>query len=266
MNEKSRQHGDGSDKSAPLPWAKRVEQGVRRMSRALPKFAQSNMSVMAPCVGARSALITFGGNAGGLLIPAAIRELPQTHVIAVTDRSRCFGMCGLDQFGDTYEACLDSFRALLAELGVTVVHFVGVSAGGYAALRFGLDLGGSGVLGLGIPTTLNLADDPGKTLKDYPALTAIYRKRRGMAVDLARLYSKTLPRPRVLLVYSPKHQRDAWQAKRMREVRGVELDEVQGEAGHRLLRWLDDTGGLSPYLERLRSMRPLTAVPSAPSP
>ena len=259
--------GGGPNKRASLPWVKRVQQGDRRLSRALPNFAQSSMStiVMAPCFRARSALITFGGNAGGLLIPTAIRELRRTHVIAVTDRRRCFGMCGLDQLGDTYEECLGSFRALLAELRVTMVHVVGVSAGGYAALRFGLDLGASGVLGLGIPTTLNLADDPGKTLRDYPALTALYRKRREMGVDAARLYAETFPRPRVLLAYSPKHLRDAWHAKRMSEIRGVELHEIHGDAGHRLLRWLDNTDGLEPYLEQLRSLRCLRG-PIRPAP
>jgi len=216
--------------------------------------------LVAPCNGAQSVLITFGGNAGYLILGSTVQQLPHTHVIAIRDPKRCFGLCGLAGLGDTYEASRNNLRRLIVALGGTEVHCLGVSAGGYAALRFGLDLGAHGVLGMSAPTTLDLADDPGATLKRYPYLTALYRERRELGIDLARLYVETSPRPRVILLYAPSHARDAWLANRMRGIGGVELEEISDKAGHRVMRMLEATDTLAPYMDRLRDLRRFEAA------
>jgi pimeloyl-ACP methyl ester carboxylesterase len=209
--------------------------------------------LVAPCDGARSVLITFGGNAGYLVLPPVVQQLPNTHIIAIRDPKRCFSLCGVAGLGETYQASRDNLRFLLASLGGTDVHCLGVSAGGYAALRFGLDLGAHAVLGMSAPTTLDLADEPGATLKRYPYLTALYRSLPDISLDMARLYASTSPRPRVLLLYAPSHERDAWLANRMRGIPGVELEKIDEKAGHRVLQLLESTQTLEHYIRRLRS-------------
>ena len=209
--------------------------------------------LVAPCEGARSALITFGGNAGYLVLPPAVQQLPKTHIIAIRDPKRCFSLCGVAGLGETYQACCDNLRLLLASLGGTDVHCLGVSAGGYAALRFGLDLGAHAVLGMSAPTTLDLADEPGATLKRYPYLTALYRSLPNMNLDMAKVYAATSPRPRVLLLYAPSHERDAWLANRMDGIPGVELEEMPDKAGHRVLQLLESNNTLEHYIQKLRS-------------
>jgi hypothetical protein len=258
------------EQAPPLPsqdWATRVLLGRKLLARMFrgkakkAKMASEEGSdgkpaiLVAPCSGARSVLITFGGNAGYLILPPAVQQLPHTHIIAIRDPKRCFGLCGVAGLGETYEVCRSNLRRLIVALGGAEIHCLGVSAGGYAALRFGLDIGAQGVLGMSAPTTLDLADDPGATLRRYPYLTALYRERRDMGVDLAKLYAETSPRPRVLLLYAPTHGRDAWLSNRMRGIGGVELEEISEKAGHRVMQMLESTNSLEGYVEHLRKLR-----------
>jgi len=258
-------------------WSARVLQGRRHLERLLPAMAERAKMptedgndgraaiLVAPCDGARSVLITFGGNAGYLVLPAAVQQLPKTHIIAIRDPKRCFSLRGVAGLGATYQACCDNLRLLLASLGGTDVHCLGVSAGGYAALRFGLDLGAHGVLGMSAPTTLDLADEPGATLKRYPYLTALYRALPDMKLDMAQVYAATSPRPRVLLLYAPSHERDAWLANRMDGIPGVELEEINEKAGHRVLQMLEATNTLEHYIQRLRRQQQFYASTAKPS-
>lgn len=262
--------GEKHPQSASMPdeakhaWIARVRRGRHIARTALPAFAAHIESadpddpraslLVAPREGAHAALITFGGNAGYLMLHQSMRDLPDMHLIAIRDPRRCFSMCGVDGLGDTYEACLDSLRKLLRALGVTSVYCAGVSAGGYPALRYGLSLKAQGVLAMSAPTTLDLKSDPGTTLADYPFLTALYRTRREMGQDLVPLYQTTLPRPRALLLYAPSNSRDAWLSRRMGGIPGVELEELDEKAGHRVVQWLDSTGGLATYVNRLRAL------------
>jgi pimeloyl-ACP methyl ester carboxylesterase len=253
-------------------WSKRVRQGKRLLSSLFPQYdvyydgapgeprADDGRAaiLVAPCTGAHAALITFGGNAGYLVLPPAVQALAGTHVIAIRDPKRCFSLCGITGIGDTYETCRDNLRGLLSELGVTSVHCFGVSAGGYSALRFGLDLGAKAVLAMSPPTTLDLASEPGATLTRYPYLTALYRIRPEIGVDLVPLYEATLPRPRVLMFYSPHHERDEWLANRMRGIPGIRFKETPDKAGHRVMQLLSEDNTLERYVKRLMRMRPLT--------
>jgi hypothetical protein len=203
-------------------------------------------------------VLTFGGNTGYLMLPPGLVGLPNTHVIAIRDPKRCFALCGVPGLGETYADCLANLRLLMAELGATELFCAGVSAGGFPAFRYGLDLGAAGVLGFSTPTTLDLADELGAGLANYPQLTALYRNRPDIPLDLARPYALTLPRPRAILVYSPSNDRDSWLAARMGGLAGVEVSAVSEEAGHRVFQWLSTGNGVTQYLGRLLSLQPLT--------
>jgi hypothetical protein len=257
-------------KSTRLSWHERVQDGNRLLNRLFPAlvaaaslpgdedYSRATLLV-APCENATALVLTFGGNTGYLMLPPGLVSLPNTHVIAIRDPKRCFALCGVPGLGATYADCLVNLRLLMAELGATELFCAGVSAGGFPAFRYGLDLGAAGVLGFSTPTTLDLADELGAGLANYPQLTALYRNRPDMPLDLARPYAQTLPRPRAILVYSPSNDRDSWLAARMGGLPGVEISAVSEEAGHRVFQWLSTGNGITQYLGRLLSLRALTA-------
>jgi hypothetical protein len=249
-------------------WLERIQHGNALLTRLFPDLTapaalptEEDYSrvplLVAPCQGANSVLLTFGGNTGYLMLPSALVNLPNTHIVAIRDPKRCFALCGVPGLGATYTATLDNIRRLMTELGATDLFCTGVSAGGFPALRYGLDLGAAGVLAFSTPTTLDLADELGAQLSNYPQLTALYRNRPDIPLDLARPYASTTPRPRVILVYSPSNDRDSWLANRMGGIKGVEISAVSDEAGHRVFQWLSTGNGITQYLGRLLSLKAL---------
>jgi hypothetical protein len=253
-----------------LGWPARIQQGNALLSElfpdlvaetTLPSDLDYNRSsfLVAPWDGATKVLITFGGNTGYLMLPPPIVTLQNTHLIAIRDPQRCFALCGIPGLGETYAACVANLQRLIAALGGPEVFITGVSAGGYPALRYGLDLGAQGVLGFSAPTTLDLADDPGADLSRYPQLTALYRQQPDIPLDLARLYAATSPRPSAILLFSMSNDRDTWLADRMRGVEGVEADPVDNEAGHRVFVWLNAANAIPQYFDRLFALRRLEA-------
>jgi len=216
--------------------------------------------LVAPCEGASSILVTFGGNGGELMLPSAVTRLADTHVIALRDPTRCFALRGVPGLGESYAECLGSLQRLIAALGGLDVFCYGNSAGGYPALRYGLDLRARAVMGYGAPTTLDLADDPGAPPSRYPQLAALYRRLPDFPLDLSRLYISTVPRPRVVLYYSPSDSRDAWLAGRMAQIDGVELNVVAEEAGHRVFTWLQRANEVPAQLRRLMTLQPVTTA------
>lgn len=251
-------------------WVDRIKDGNRLLGRLFPQLVEPaelpgdadysrSTLLVAPCAGARSVVLTFGGNTGYLMLPPGLVSLPNTHVIAIRDPKRCFALCGLPGLGASYGDCLANLRVLMAEMGATELFCAGVSAGGFPAMRYGLDLGAAGVLGFSTPTTLDLSDELGAGLANYPQLTALYRNMPDIPLDLARPYAQTLPRPRAILVYSPSNDRDSWLAARMGGIAGVEISAVSEEAGHRVFQWLSTGNGITQYLGRLLSLRALTA-------
>jgi len=257
------------NETAPPPklgWPARIQQGNALLNALLPELSAEttlptdldyNRSclLVAPWEGATKVLIAFGGNTGYLMLPPPIVTLQNTHLIAIRDPQRCFALCGVPGLGHTYADCVANLRRLVAALGGPDIYVTGVSAGGYPALRYGLDLGAEGVLGFSAPTTLDLADDPGADLSRYPQLTALYRQQPDIPLDLARLYAATSPRPHAILLFSMSNDRDTWLADRMRHIEGVEANPVSNEAGHRVFVWLNAANAIPQYFDRLFALR-----------
>jgi tetratricopeptide (TPR) repeat protein len=264
-----------AEKYSEAGFRERSAEGDRLLRRMFPDFAASSPAatdaannkpvlLVAPQKDANSLLITFGGNNPELWLPSEAVTLQDFHLIAIRDAQRCFSMRGVQGLGGSFRASLDSLRRLVVEMGVTDIYCTGVSAGGYSALRYALDLGANGVLAFSPPTTLDLADDNDAPLSRYPQLAALYRNKPDIPLDLARLYANTMPRPRAIVVYSATHQRDAWLAKRMAGIEGVELVEGPSDAGHRVFATLQRNNQIADYFDQLLALRPLTETTARP--
>ena len=102
----------------------------------------SIMVALAP--GARRTVMVFSGIAA---VPFPLNfgffHLPRDcNFVFLSDPTRRFLLTRTPGLGDTYEATLASVGRVLAGLDTAAVFAMGLSSGGYPALRLGLDLGG----------------------------------------------------------------------------------------------------------------------------
>ncbi|MGH7077720.1 MAG: alpha/beta fold hydrolase [Acetobacteraceae bacterium] len=180
--------------------------------------------------GARRVLISMGGANSAFWMPTAFFEFADTHVVAFRDTRRLFHLAGVKGLGADYAGSVDGLRKLIKGLGViNKVVMAGCSSGGYAALRYALDLDVRGVLAISAPSRIN-ADE--SELERYPALRKIARTRPEMMEDLLPLYRRHPTPPSVIMAWGSKNPLDTEQALRMKGLPNVTLEPVPGIAAH----------------------------------
>jgi len=178
--------------------------------------------------GSRSAILFFGGIAPMMgavrpTVPPAVRARG-LNGLSFADPRRVMTLKGLPSLGADYPETLAALRALLAAWGVEHTYVIGMSAGGYPALRYGIDLGVRRILLLSPGTT------PPDT--DSPLVTRLRQQLGDMAVDIAeyvRAHGRNVP---VIAAYGADNADDAWQAERLAGLPNVDLRPVPGVAAH----------------------------------
>ncbi len=206
------------------------------------------------------ALIFFGGNGDrNFTLPHPLINRQHVHLIFIKDVGRCFSMCEIPRLGPSFETNLPLLKSILEELEATSVYCLGVSAGAFAALKFGLELGAQGVLAFSGTPTLNLEDDPGATMAKYPQLVHIYKKARHLATNMAVEYIERKTHPTVTMVYGEKHLRDAFFASHMADVPGVKLAPIEGFARHGSFTESLSKDRVTPLLDELFSAQQVNA-------
>ena len=115
-----------------------------------------------------------------------------------------------------------ALRSTAEALGAGRMVCYGNSAGGYAALRYGLDLQAARILAFGPITTSS--DAVGEQLATRLGVTS--------GPDLRPLYEGAERRPRVRVVYGADHSRDAVQALHLAGIDDVILEAVPAWSGH----------------------------------
>ena len=214
--------------------------------------------LIAPWPGAQRAILIFAGNGDSRFpISKNLAEIRDCHLIILRDPSRCFGLCEVPRLGKTYEANLQRLRHILRDMGTKQIFCMGLSSGGFAALKFGLDLGANGVLSFSSPTSLDINDDPNADLSKYPQLALLYRKARHLGVDLAAVYRNAVPRPEVIAVYGGAHVRDRMFAKRMEGIPGITMRPVKDYDGHTTYGESIQRGFFGSLLRRLFTLKPM---------
>lgn len=192
-------------------------------------------------------LVAFGGFTETFWLAPPFLELADCHVIVLRDSRRMFHLAGVDGLGETYMACVGALRQLAAELSADHIFLAGSSAGGYAALRYALDLEVRGVLAISPVTQLNAGE---KELAQYPALRPIARAAPEMMQDVIPLYQRAQNPPKVIVAWGKRHPLDHWQATRMQVLPNVALEPVDA-AEHPVWIPLQAQGRFAPLLRRL---------------
>ncbi len=211
------------------------------------------------------AVLVFGGNASrDLPISQPVADIADSHVVLIKDPSRCFGLADIPRLGDDFVQSLARLRRILAALGTRELYAIGFSAGGFAGMKFALALGGRGVLAFSSPTSLDLADEPGKTIEDYPQLIPLHGKAPHLVTSMRREYLAANPHPGVILVYGEGHPRDRKFAEHMRGVPGVALVPLAGHDQHASYAEAASRGLFPELYRRLLALTPVgTGVAAA---
>lgn len=202
--------------------------------------------------GSRSLLLAFGGVAAmmGGSVADVSRQLGgyKLNILTLSDPQRMFLMGGFASIGD-YPATIAWLRGIIAAWGVTRVYCVGFSAGGYPAIRYGLDLGATRVICFAGPTDLS-----DKTMsKDERATALIARTRRylpHMAIDLRPLIeAQGDGAPEIVCYYGAAMPLDVMHAENIAGLPTVSLRPIPGLQGHNVMTHLKDQGELKAVLD-----------------
>jgi hypothetical protein len=149
------------------------------------------------------------------------------NIVYLRDETYCLNLAGNLGLGADYRACVARLAALFEERGWRDVYAIGLSNGGFAALRYGLDLALRGVLSFSGPTTLESAQD-----RAALGLEHLHKTVPHETIDLVPSFRRASRRPRLLLCHGEKNAFDTAMAKRMAEFPETELIALAGFSGH----------------------------------
>lgn len=232
-------------------------------------FGENDDIAVAPATGeGREILVIFSGSGYRFSVQHNMFERDDVHVVLIRDLKACFSMAGLQGLGADYHASKlglgDLLDALSTEEESTEdnrlpVHALGISTGGYAALRFGLDMGFHRVTVFGAPGTIRLEDDDTASMERYPELVPIGHcapEQIQSAIDLYKAKNATLARgavgeglPQVLTIHGELHERDARWSRGIGTIPGARVMELPGVDNHHVFNLLCANGQLRDLVE-----------------
>lgn len=202
----------------------------------------------------RAMLVAFGGIAGGISMPVfeffRIASPLPTKKIFVRDLSQGWYQRGVRGLGASVDEVAASLGDLIARQRVERVVAVGASAGGFAALLFGVLLEVAEVHAFSPQTFLD-RENRGRH-GDTRWGGQIERLHRdlgpaGPAFDLRPVLRAGTPSTRCHVHFGGDDALDAAHARHLAGLANVELHEQAG-GGHLTVRWLRDNGRLEPIL------------------
>jgi hypothetical protein len=149
------------------------------------------------------------------------------HLMFLSDSSPRFFLHGVDGLRPGYANSIEDLRKLAGALGDLPIYCLGSSKGGFAALRYGLDLGAEHVLAFSPWTSLAANDDS-------PAADEVWTSRcmGADAIDLKPLFAGCSRIPRLTIYYGALNGRDARHARRLADLPGVRVLAIEGYGGH----------------------------------
>jgi len=202
----------------------------------------------------KAAVIMFTGLADRMVMPLPLfdrylSELDLTSIF-LRDRKRIGFFHGVSSLGDDYESTLSKLGQMLREMGIETVHTIGNSAGGMAALSYGIDLEAETILGFSAPVSLSreAADmDRRTSVFAQRILSTVPEERRDLRARLGALKTP----PKVRLYYGEEMPEDRYHAESLKGAPGVTLHGLPGLTGHGALFRMADTNGLRPLFREL---------------
>jgi hypothetical protein len=198
--------------------------------------------------GSRLAVLVFCGvrHRVGMPLPLMHRWLSRlgASIVYLRDfRGLCY-LGGVQSLGD-FERTKAALRELLSSLGVTRAVSYGCSGGGFAALRYALDLGADGVC-LGSPVNLTPAFNAHMNHGSFAdELQAAFPDEE---LDLRKAFEARPGATRALVAFGGRNWNERIQAEHMRGIEGVILHPIKGYGGHSTASELIRRGDFEPLI------------------
>jgi pimeloyl-ACP methyl ester carboxylesterase len=199
----------------------------------------------------RSLLLAFGGLStmfGGVAEDMGfLVRTTRVNAMFVSDPQRLFMLGGFTSVGD-YHATIAWLKALRETWRIENFYCLGLSGGGYPALRYGLDLGARRILTFAAPTEIT----PGITQIDTRATALAIRvlnRKPEMCVNLRPEIAKQGDAaPEIINYYGAEMTEDAYHARNIEGLPTVSSRAVTGLDSHAVIRWLKDSGSFRDIL------------------
>ena len=173
--------------------------------------------------------------------------------ISFCDLQRLLYLNGISVLADNYTDTLSAIRSMLPA-STKKLLCIGGSAGGYAAIRYGLDLGADAVLGFGAPTNITERftrnDGRGKAV-----VRRLVKHVPDKTIDLRELILSADKPPKITLWYGEDMPQDKMHAENLRGLDTVELNAVTGFDGHEIVQKLISEERLQSILSEFLSSR-----------
>jgi len=221
---------------------------LRRLEARTPRADQLKRDVLADdplrdfivaeAPGARTAVLVFTGGNDAVSIPLRVfdRYLAALGVTAIylKDFNRLRFLGGVRSRGD-YQSTLGAVRAELARLGIERVCAMGNCDGGFAAIRYGVELGAERILAFAAST-----HSSGDTPTRLEQARNFMKNRLAASVpqamtDLSTFLDAQPPKGAVELFFDSQNPHDRSHAERLSPVPGVRLHPEPGPCPHGVL-------------------------------
>ncbi|WP_019620884.1 tetratricopeptide repeat protein [Amphritea japonica] len=195
------------------------------------KFESYSEDVNVACTENHSpVVIVFTGLADKAMLPAKALDrffaAKGWTAIYLQDSNRILYNEGIRSVAESFEDTLSYLRALLKELKATHLITFGTSAGGYGALRYGVELGAEKILGFSAPTNITegfLANDGRGQV-----VTRRFKRLEADALDIKGVIRKTNYSGKIELYYAENHPQDSMHALYLADEPTVALRPLKG--------------------------------------
>jgi tetratricopeptide (TPR) repeat protein len=212
---------------------------AERRRAVLRTDAQDDVQVGA-VPGAADGVLLFAGSNDALSMPLPLFDLflaalPVT-AIYLKDFNRLRFMRGIRSLAGDYAGTLTVLRGMLEDFGIRRLSVIGNCDGGFAAIRYGVELGARRILTFGAPTH---SPDDGAAQLEMGRMFMRNRLTREVTAEMTDLrpflISQARPTP-IQLFYYGDDPRDGLHAAHLADVPGVSLHAWPGVDDHALLR------------------------------
>ncbi len=188
-----------------------------------------------------------------MMLHAFLKRLG-THIVYLSDLRGMIFFDGLETVAKGYRGLLAALHETIRSLGAEDVHVMGNSAGGFAALRYAMDLHAKTFFGASIRTDLS----PGTTLPVNP----FFRNPRlarfpEMNVDLKGLLAYNAWPERIMLFCGEDNPGDLPHALHLADLPNVEVTTLAGYREHDVISGLLASGRFDAVLKRFIEPGPI---------
>jgi hypothetical protein len=204
--------------------------------------------------GESTCLIAFGGIAGGLVIPPfeffrLTEDLPVGKVF-IRDHDQAWYQFGVRGLGDDPASACAALRATLDDHGVRRVVTFGNSAGGFAAILFGVLLGAAEIHAFAPQTSMTRGFRARHVDRRWSSEVRAMRRRRPAdpTLDLAPVLAGADAHGPINVYFAQSHRLDRAHATHLAGAPQVTLHPAE-TGDHALIRGMRDSGLLRQILE-----------------